>query len=112
VSDGGDLAARVQRDRDLLLRLLSVAASFAGLCIAGLGFLEGSGRPELAGTRIDELIALDALLFLGCVYLILWALRTTSTTRAARLSHAVYAIFLFALTTLIVAAIYLVYWVL
>ena len=28
------------RDRDVLLRLLSVTASLAGLCIAALGFME------------------------------------------------------------------------
>ena len=106
------LAARVARDRDVLLRLLSVAASLAGVCIAALGFLEASNRPTLSGSYADELIAIDAVLFVGCVYLILWALRTKSPVRADSLSRVVYFVFLFALTTLLAAATYIIYWIL
>ena len=106
-----DLRARVTRDRDVLLRLLSVAASLAGLCIAALGFLEASDRPALAESRADEVIALDAILFVGCVYLILWALRTQSLARARVLSKVVDVVFLFSLTSLIAAAVYIIYWI-
>ena len=105
------LAARVARDRDVLLRLLSVTASLAGLCIAALGFLEAADRSQLDHTYADELIALDAFLFVGCVYLILWALRTTRLSRAASLARAVDVVFLFALTTLLFAAAYIIYYI-
>ena len=105
-----ELAARVARDRDVLLRLLSVTASLAGLCIAALGFLEAAERPSLERSYADELIALDALLFVSCVYLILWALRTTEATRAARLARIVDVVFLFALTTLLIASAYIIYY--
>jgi hypothetical protein len=99
------------RDRDVLLRLLSVSASLAGLCIAALGFME-YGTPEAAlRTYADEVIALDALLFVCCVYLILWALRTASLARARRLSRMVDIVFLLSLTTMLVASGYIVYWV-
>jgi hypothetical protein len=99
------------RDRDVLLRLLSVSASLAGICIAALGFME-YGTPEAAfRTYADEVIAFDALLFVCCVYLILWALRTSSRTRARKLSRIVDIIFLVALTTMLVASGYIVYWV-
>ena len=104
------LAARVARDRDVLLRLLSVTASLAGLCIAALGFLEAAERSQLDHSYADELIALDAFLFVGCVYLILWALRTTSVERAVRLARIVDVVFLFALTTLLLAAAYIIYY--
>jgi hypothetical protein len=106
------LAERIARDRDVLLRLLSVTASLAGLCIAALGFLEASDNPGLEGSYADELIAIDAILFVSCVYLVLWALRTQSVTRAHVLSRIVDVIFLFALTTLLVAAIYIIFWIL
>ena len=105
------LRARVARDRDVLLRLLSVTASLAGLCIAALGFLEASDRPSLEQSYADELIAIDAILFVVCVYLILWALRTQSLKRARALSRLVDAVFLFALTTLLAAATYIIYWI-
>jgi hypothetical protein len=106
------LVERVARDRDVLLRLLSVTASLAGLCIAALGFLEASDRPALDHSYADELIALDALLFVSCVYLILWALRTDSPQRARSLSKVVDVVFLFALTTLLLASAYIIFWIL
>jgi len=54
-------------------------------------------------------IAIDALLFVSCVYLILWALRTTSPEKAAKLSRVVNVVFLFALTSLLLAAAYIIY---
>jgi len=104
-----ELAARVAKDRDVLLRLLSVTASLAGLCIAALGFLDASDRPALEQSYADELIAVDAILFVACVYLVLWALRTQSMKRARELSRLVDVVFLFALTTLLAAATYIIY---
>ena len=104
-------AAEHGHDRDVLLRLLSVTASLAGLCMAALGFME-AGTPEASlRTYADELIAADALLFVCCVYLILWALRTTSPARARKLSRVIDGVFLFALTTMLLASAYIVYWV-
>jgi len=111
-TDSPALAALIARDRDVLLRLLSVTASLAGLCIAALGFLEASNRTVLEDSYADELIALDALLFVSCVYLILWALRTQSPEMAARLSRVINVVFLFALTSLLLAAGYIIYIVL
>ena len=60
----------------------------------------------------DEVIAIDALLFVSCVYLILWALRTRSLQRADQLSRVINAIFLVALTTLLLASVYVIFWLL
>ena len=105
------LAGRVARNRDVLLRLLSVTASLAGLCMAALGFME-YGTPEAAfRTYADEVIAFDAFLFVCCVYLILWALRTESMRRAWTLGRLVDWVFLVALTSMLAASGYIVYWV-
>ncbi len=96
-------------DRDVLLRLLSVTATFAGLCMAALGFIQYGTDEQQLRAFADEVIALDALLFLCCVYLILWALRTTSRNRARQLVRVIDAIFLFALTTMLLASSYIVY---
>jgi hypothetical protein len=100
------------RDREVLLRLLSVTATLAGLCVAALGFIE-YGTPEAAlRTYADEVIAFDAFLFACCAYLILWALRTSSLARARMLSKIVDITFLVALTSMLIASSYIVYWVL
>jgi hypothetical protein len=100
------------RDRDVLLRLLSVTASLAGLCMAALGFIEFGTDDGQLRAWADEVIALDALLFVCCVYLILWALRTTSPERARRLVRIIDVVFLFSLTSMLLAAAYIVYRVL
>jgi len=106
------IAEDVARDRDILLRLLSVTASLSGLCMAALGFME-YGSPEASYRSLaDEVIACAALLFVCCVYLILWALRTRSLQRAWVLGRIVDWVFLVALTTMLVAAAYIVFWVL
>ena len=71
-----ELVRDVARNRDLLLRLLSVNASLAGLCLAGLGFIEFGAPKRALQTLADEAIAVCTLLYVGNVYLILWALRT------------------------------------
>jgi hypothetical protein len=101
----------VARNRDVLLRLLSVTASLAGLCMAALGFMEYSTPEAAYRTFADEIIAFDALLFVCCVYLILWALRTADAPRAYVLGRVVDWVFLVALTTMLLAAAYIVYWV-
>jgi hypothetical protein len=107
----GTIPYDYDRDRDVLLRLLSMTASLAGLCMAALGFIE-YGSPQAAyRTYADEVIAFDALLFVCCVYLILWALRTSSLARARTLSRLVDIVFLIALTTMLIASGYIVYWV-
>ncbi|MCC7325215.1 MAG: hypothetical protein IT521_00230 [Burkholderiales bacterium] len=111
-AEDAQLSHEVSRNRDVMLRLLSVTASLAGLCIAALGFME-FGSPEAAyRTLADEVIAFDAMLFVGCVYLILWALRTHSLRRARMLGRVIDGVFLIALTTMLLAATYIVYWVL
>jgi len=96
------------RDRDVLLRLLSVTASLAGLCIAALGFMEIGAPDATLRSYADEVIAFDALLFVCCVYLILWALRTTNIPRVRTLTRLIDFLFLFALTTMLVASGYII----
>ena len=88
-----------------------VMASLAGLCIAGLVFLQSAIANNVNLGYADEVLALDALLYVACMYLILWSGRTSSEARARRLFRVVDATFLFALTTMLLSAAYIVYWV-
>ena len=106
------LVRDVARNRDLLLRLLSVNASLAGLCIAGLGFIEFGATKRALQTLADEAIAVCTLLYVGNVYLILWALRTRSARLAWRLGRVIDVVFLATLTTMVIAGGYLIFGVL
>ena len=104
-----ELVRDVARNRDLLLRLLSVNASLAGLCIAGLGFIEFGAPKRVLQTLADEAIAVCTLLYVGNVYLILWALRTRYARRAWRLGRIIDVVFLVTLTTMVIAGGYLIF---
>jgi hypothetical protein len=106
------LVRDVARNRDLLLRLLSVNASLAGLCIAGLGFIEFGAPKRTLQTLADEAIAVCTLFYVGNVYLILWALRTRDARRAWRLGRVIDWVFVATLTTMVIAGGYLIFGVL
>jgi len=105
------LGAEAQRklDQEILLRLLPVCASMAGICMAVLGVVDYGAPAVVNWTYADDVIAADGLLFAANVYLILWALRTRLRRRARTLAKTVDAVFLFALTTMVIAGAYFVY---
>ena len=94
--------------RELMLHLLPVAASLAGLSIASLGLFQYSGISP-SKTLGDDLLAFSALAFLVSCYLIFWALRARDLQRALTLSRIVDAVFLGAMTCIVCAGFVVVY---
>jgi hypothetical protein len=94
--------------RELLLHLLPVSASLAGLSIASLSLFHFSGH-SLNQTLGDDLLAFAALAFLVCCYLIFWALRTPEDRRALRLGRVVDSLFLGGMTCVVAAGFAIVY---
>jgi hypothetical protein len=98
--------------RDELLQLLSLSGTLAGLCITGVALFHTIGRGTLPGTFADDLLAISALFFLLCSYLIFFALRVAREEIAQRLERVVDALFLLALTGMVAAGFVMVYTVL
>ena len=94
--------------RGLLLHLLPVSASLAGLSIASLSLFRLSGL-SLRQTLGDDLLAFSALAFLVCCYLTFWALRTRDDRRALRLGLIVDSVFLGGMTCVVAAGFFIVY---
>ena len=94
--------------RELLLHLLPVSASLAGLSIASLSLFHFSAH-SLRETIGDDLLAFSALAFLVSCYLIFWALRTRDERRALRLGHIVDFLFLLAMTGIVAAGFIIIY---
>ena len=94
--------------REVLLHLLPVSASLAGLSIASLSLFSFSGA-SLKETVADDLLAFSALAFLGSCYLTFWALRTRDDRVALRLGRVVDSVFLAAMTGVVVAGFVIVY---
>ncbi|WP_139826347.1 hypothetical protein [Derxia lacustris] len=95
--------------RDELVNLLTAAGTLAGLCITVVALMKTLVNAAHAATIVDDLFALGALLFLLCVYVIFWALRTRRPGLTLRLTAVADTLFLAALTLMTGAAFVLVY---
>ena len=56
--------------REELLQLLSVSGTLAGLAITGVAVFRSLGRETMSTTIADDLLAIAALIFLLCSYII------------------------------------------
>lgn len=92
-----------------LLHLLSVCGTLAGLSITIVAFMHAYGQHRSSATIVDDMLALCATLFLVCIYLVFWALRTPRPGLLAKLIRVIDGVFLAALTTMTVAAFVMLY---
>jgi hypothetical protein len=95
--------------RDLLLRILSISASLAGFCVAGIGLLNAQIKAQHYVGFGDDILALAAVMFLVCTYLAFWALRTTEEPRLFMLARVVDFLFLSGLTLVVISGIGIAY---
>jgi len=95
--------------RELLLRLLPVSASLAGLSIGAVTIFRLTDRGMRMVTFADDLLAICAMVFLLTTYLIFWALRSERLARTRFLAKIVDVMFLFALSVLVAVGFLLVY---
>lgn len=95
--------------REELLWLLSLSGTMAGLCITGVTLFHTVDRASGTSTLADELLAVCALLFLLCTYVIFIALRTRRPGLAVVLDKAVDILFTLALTLMVGTGFVMVY---
>lgn len=100
------------RHERILERLLTAATSMTGICVGLLGAVNAFSRSQKIETVADDVLALNALLFLVCCYLIVWALRASSRQVTARLLTLVEYLFLGAMSLLVTIGFFVVYSVL
>jgi len=95
--------------REELLHLLPLSGSLAGLCIGAITLFRLNSAAGRIASVADDLLAVCALLFLICTYLVFWALRSTGGRRGRVLLRIVDGSFLTALTLLVAVGFLLVY---
>ncbi|MGQ3056559.1 MAG: hypothetical protein ACT6T0_05130 [Nevskia sp.] len=100
------------RHERLLERLLTAATSMTGICVGLLGAVNAFARSRNIETLADDVLAMNALMFLICCYLVVWGLRTGSRRTTARLLRAVETLFLASMTLLVAIGFFVVYSVL
>ena len=73
--------ARIQLDEDIAVHIFSISATLVGVCLTVIGILHVIFQDETTNTYSDDLLTLDAFLFLISCLVSYFALRTRSTKR-------------------------------
>ena len=82
-----------RRDQ-ICVHIFQVSATLVGVCLTVLGLLRIVRRLHPVGTLADEILTLDALLFLGSCMMAYAALRAPSLARRRKLERIADAVFL------------------
>jgi hypothetical protein len=94
---------------DIAIHILSVSAGMVGVCLTVIGVIRVVITLRKADTFADDLLALDAILFLVAALSAYWALRTRSAQRMYRLERFADVVFLAALVLMVVVCAFIVY---
>lgn len=92
---------------DLCIHIFTVSAGMVGVCLTVIGLIRIMISIRKIDTFADDLLALNAVLFLVACLTAYTALRTRDRPRMARLEHAADAIFLVAMTVMVVACLFI-----
>ena len=84
-------------EEDISVHILSVPAAMVGVCLTVIGVLRVAITIQKADTVADNLLAVDALLFLTSAMLSYWALRTRTRRRMHNVERVADAVFMTAL---------------
>ena len=94
---------------DIAIHILSVSAAMVGVCLTVIGVIRVVITLRKADTFADDLLALDAILFLVAALSAYWALRTRSAQRMYRLERFADVVVLAALVLMVVVCAFIVY---
>lgn len=89
-------------ERELSGHIFAVSAGLVGVCLTVVGLFNIFRRPGTAGSVADNLVALDAMVFLFACLSAYLALRTPSRARWERLEHYADGLFLLGIAGMVV----------
>ncbi|MGH8852436.1 MAG: hypothetical protein ACREYD_15710 [Casimicrobiaceae bacterium] len=87
----------IDLDQDICVHIFTVSSAMVGVCLTVVGIIRIVISIQKVDTFADDLLALNALLFLVSCLAAYWALRTRSSRRMQRLERAADGVFLAAL---------------
>lgn len=90
------------RERDLSGHIFSVSAGLVGVCLTVVGLFRLFRKTGEVASVADNLIALDALVFLSACSFAYLALRTTRETKWRRLERLADGLFLLGLASMVI----------
>src|SRR5438128_8844982 len=93
-SNGND---KTKLEEDICIHIFTVSSAMVGVCLTVIGLIRVVITLGSADTLADDLLAVDALLFLLSCLLSYWALRSRGLRRMHRLEKIADAIFIIAM---------------
>jgi hypothetical protein len=90
-------------EEDICIHIFTVSAGLVGVCLTVIGLLRVVITLRKADTFADDLLAVDAVLFLVACLSSYWALRTRSLRRMHRVERFADLVFLLALVLMAAA---------
>ena len=92
------LGSKVPLEEDISVHIFTTSATMVGVCLTVIGLFKLILQLKFISTRADDLLSIDAMLFLGACGLAYWALRTRSIKRRHLTERIADVLFLVALT--------------
>jgi hypothetical protein len=90
-------------ERNIATHIFTTSSVMLGLCLTIISIMRGQRTPANLGTIVDDIIAMDSLVFLVACFLSYAALRVRHLRRIHRLESTADAVFLVGMTGLAVA---------
>lgn len=90
------------QEHNIMVAIFSVAAGMIGVCLTGIGLLHVANTLRQISTLADELLAVDAILFLGCCLTAFLSFRISRDVVQRRLRKTADAMFFFGLLLMVV----------
>lgn len=104
-----DLEREKRLEDDIAIHIFTVSAGMVGVCLTVIGLLRVVITLRNADTFGDDLLALDAILFLLACISSYWALRTRSAQRMYRMERFADVVFMVALLLMVGVCVFITY---
>jgi hypothetical protein len=98
-----------QLEEDICIHIFTVSSAMVGVCLTVIGLVRVVITLGRADTFADDLLAIDALLFLVCCFVSYAALRSRGSRRMHRLERIADSVFILAMVVMVVICAFLTY---
>ncbi|MFC5527319.1 hypothetical protein ACFPPA_16380 [Rhodanobacter ginsengisoli] len=98
---------RSRLDDDICVHIFTASAAMVGVCLTVIGIIRVVISLRRSDQVAEDMLAVNALLYLGSCLLSYWALRTRRLARNHRLERVADILFLLALTLTAISASYM-----
>jgi ABC-type xylose transport system permease subunit len=104
-----DQHSKTALEEDLCIHIFAVSAAMVGVCLTVIGLIRIVITLQSADTLADDLLSVDALLFVSSCFLSYWALRTRKTRRMHNVERLADFVFLLAMLMMTAICLFITY---